>query len=255
LALHETKPQQWQPYRLSLAGGSPIWTAISLDETGEAFRVGDRVEVEVAKLEWKRTAAQHIWTTQPLTITPRSYHLFSSRADSLTLSFDRFNSVAVDSEGKTLAVGTDGGLFLWPFYEVGNSLLSLGQTGGRFIFQRIGGTAERNPRILRLRYDTEDNLLLDYGDNPKQVVIMDKSGGVRLTNVDSNTDLTVVGVLQINSQGMLVRGKWQAHSNNARYWERQEIVDIVGYGLEPDNEILWLATQNRGVFKILLNKN
>ena len=251
LGLCGTPNQQWQAYRLEWQGGQPNWTP---SETGEAFRVGDIVQLDVRTMKWEGKGSQYVWNRRSLEVAPQGYQLFTAARNGLMLSFDRMNSLALDAGGATLAVGTDGGLFLWPYRNGGPHLFALGQTGGPFIFNQNGRSEDWILGVSRLRYDANGNLLMKYR-SASDIAMLDMAGRLNARSpINWWAHFSPSGEIRLDQDGFVVRGEPYTESNDARFPERKKIVGIVDFGFERETGVLWVATRNQGVFKALTNR-
>ena len=246
--------RQWQAYRLEWQGGQPNWTGIELGETGEAFRVGDVVQVDAPTMNWEVRGPQYVWDGHALEVAPQGYQLFTAARNGFTLSFDRMNTLALDAGGSTLAVGTDGGVFLWPYRNGGPHLFALGQPKGQFIFNQNGRPGDWILDVTRLRYDADGNLLMKYRPE-NYVAMLDKAGRLNATAaINWWKHFSPSGEIRLDQEGFVVRGERYTESNDARFPERKKITGIVDFVFERDTGVLWIATRNQGIFKSLTHR-
>jgi len=253
LGLCRTPGQPWRAYRLERQEGQLNYTEIETGDTGEAFRVGDLVRIDVRTMNWESKSPHYVWDRRALEVAPQGYQLFTAARNGFTLSFDRMNSLALDAGGATLAVGTDGGLFLWPYRSGGPHLFALGQTGGQFIFNQRGRPENWVLGVTRLRHDAGGNLLMKY--RPENYVARLDTAGRLNTRVAGDwwTHFIPSGEIRLDQEGFVVRGERYTESNDAWSLGRKKITGIVDFAFERDMGVLWIATRNQGVFKVLTN--
>jgi len=215
--------------------GNPVWDKVYPHEAQvqEAFYRGERITINIASNSWE-SQPLYQWDSSPrLTVTPHAYRLFSHQHDGVLLSFDVISSLALNKKTQTLAVGTRGGVFIFPYINHGKQIVKINNPSSNAYDLRY--------EIERVRYD------ITAGELHR-----------KLKNVGSTEDwfanyanVPKYGV-NIDTFGFENNGKRYEMSNDAWGIGRKPLSHLVDFVFDDKSKTLWLGTQRNGVFKVWL---
>lgn len=237
----------WAVFRLESRGS---WIPTELMLSADAFRLGGNVTFDVTTLTWRTSGHQLPWSSAALSITPNGFPMFASDGQQGdALSFDIVKAVSYDDASSTLDIGTEGGLFRWRVSDSAPLYLRP-QTGTlEFVFDPSVNPAQWVTGINRLRRDTEGRLWA--WTSGRQALARFAPPG----NWEFQAGVGSTG--EFSRNGWTVTFGGDGISNSQARWLQS--TDAFGVGVAPIENVIdfdvepgavWVATTNRGLFKI-----
>ncbi len=224
----------------------------------EALRTGDRVVLDVASLMWSATPRFLDESGPALETTPSDYPLFATVGKKTVLAFDALTSISAHPKTNAVAVATKGGVFTGPISQRGESLLTLEAPRARFDHRweapdqsPMSRTWNLLTDVREVRHDRVGNLYARMGKG-NQVARLEMSGswtGVPALPQDENSQRRNQVVVQ---DGRLVADGRPINRSNDLLSGRRDLADIVGKAYDAEDDSLWLATRQEGLFKVVL---
>lgn len=247
-------PGNWWLARV--AGAEIRWSRLESVEKLPELRTGDQVALDVERLSWSATP-RHLGDQKvALKVSPPGYPLFATLDQKTVLAFDGLTSISASPRTGSLALGTLGGVFTVPFTRNGQAVLNLQDPQARFTFRwrpSEGGAADWLADVREVRHDLDGTLYARFAHG-LEVARQARDGtwtGAERMPEDENRGprhrITVMG------GRLLLDGRALVTSNDLP-GGRRELTDIVGKAYDPDDNALWLATRNQGIFKLVLDR-
>ncbi len=234
------------------------WTPRGSVNDVEALRTGDRVVLDVASLVWSATPRHLGDTGMPLEVTPSDYPLFATMGKNTVLAFDGLTSISAHPKTRTVAVGTLGGVFTAPIGERGESLLTLEAPGAQFDcrWTEPGQSPTSSAYNLltdvrEVQHDLKGNLFARMGQS-KRVARLDIDGSwTGAGGMPQDENRTPQHQVAVVDGRLVVDGQTISNSNDLLS-SRRPLTEIVGKAYDAEDNSLWLATRNEGLFKVVL---
>ncbi|MBN1138310.1 MAG: hypothetical protein JXM73_17105 [Anaerolineae bacterium] len=234
-------------------GEKVVWQLVPFDQLGDAFRTGDQVTIDVAKMDWT-SRPRYIWDPDlPLIVSPEGYPLFASEANGVALAFDILTSLAVDRPRQQFLIGTRGGILRF-FYTDDPCSMSLILQAHLLLPPNRLTLTRQDLDVERIRCAPDDRVWIKLGPPARTAVLL---GGQRWEVLETDWSATAGAisdvVVNLDGDGFMVNNALYTESNDAWHIGRRSLIDIVDFALDDSSETLWLSTRDNGVFKVVLD--
>jgi hypothetical protein len=240
--------RNWTAWRASV--GEKAWKQIDPSSVADAFLLGGGVAFDARGLTWRHAGGQFPWSGLPFNTEPSGYPIFAQRSGAGdALSFDIVNALSFDPASGHLEIGTEGGLFRWPFRQ--GKLISLhpGVDGMQFLFNSEKPTTEWTTGITRLRRDARERLWAQLPG--KQRLARLEPGLVWIFQDGTNWPLAEFAhggwVARLDGDGLLQGNRQWLASSDAFGVGTVSVAGVVDFDYEPG--AVWIATAKHGLLK------
>jgi len=226
-----------------------------LRETGESFLCGEKVNINVSNLEWN-SQPLYLWerdSISPLNISPQNYEPFYPQDDGISLSFDMITSLSMSREKQEIAIGTRGGVCIFPYNNNGKEILALSQLG-QILFFNEADDPDNWVEVKSVRYDRQRKLWAKFGQNKQSAAKLVNASDWDISSDRWPAEYANIQDYKINLDGDGFEGDGELYkkSNDSWWIGRKQLSDIVDFAIDDDCRTLWIVIRTGGT-KPLLN--
>jgi len=239
-----------------IAGPEIRWSRLeSLDKMPE-LRAGDQVALDVQRLSWSATPRHLGDQGVALRVTPPGYPLFATLDQKTVLAFDGLTSISAFPKTRSLALGTLGGVYTVPFTGNGRAVLTLQDPRARFTFRwkpSDESDSDWLADVREVRHDLDGTLHARFAHGLEVARQGQDGTWTRAERMPEDENRSPRHRMTVMGGRLLLDGRALVTSNDLPAG-RRDLVDIVGKAYDPEDNALWLATRNQGLFKLVLDR-
>lgn len=242
----------WSWHKGALRQGELSWEAADRAETGNSFRVGDRVVLETAALRFG-SRPRFAWDEEPAAeVVPAGYGLFLNQGGNLALAFDVLTSLALDRDGSRIALGTHGGILFGPYREGDQSLMLVESPNAALRFAASQTTLDASA-VDRIRRDERGNLWIRrQGDSTPMSWTPEGEEAESRQVLPFNKIEVGACEVSVGAAALEIGGTQYFRSNDAMGLGQRPFSEIIDLDVDRMDQTLWLCDRENGVFKVLL---
>jgi hypothetical protein len=225
--------------------------AVTPQECGDAFRIGDRVKLDMDRLRWDPAGAHEACDGEaPLATVPSAASPFVLSDEGLALSFDALTSMCLDRRRERIVIGTRGGVLVSPWPRDTRELFTM-PVPGRFV-ARCGDKAMEEVR--RVRAMPDGTMWARFGPGREVAVSQDGAEWRPTGGTEPPPVRTQVRGCDVTVTANAVTCGQTAHKWSNDPWpfcSRRPLKGIVDFALSSDGMTLWVCTREHGLFRVL----
>jgi len=250
---HEVQGGWWLA---RVVGPEVRWSRLEPPDQMPELRAGDQVALDVESLSWSATPRYMGDQGTALRVTPPGYPLFATLDQKTVLAFDGLTSISAFPKSRSLALGTLGGVYTAPFTRNGETVLTLQDSRARFTFNwhpSDGSPSDWLADVQEVRHDLDGTLHARFAHG-LEVARQGRDGTwTRAERMPEDENRGPRHRITVMGGRLLLDGRAVATSNDLPAG-RRDLADIVGKAYDPEDNALWLATRNQGLFKLVLDR-